>query len=200
MNPDVLGGLGLAALIGEMDKPAEVETRAAPADGSAGSDASGPASLPVDSPAEGEGTTLSPACGSVVAPSVPGLGKALGIILFLIAATLPFIITTFFAAQERQFINLAILIMTYVMLGWGLNIVVGLAGLLDLGYVAFYAVGAYSFALLAQHFGLGFWTALPLAGVLLFISQTGDLVLGGAALFALAWGAADGGREFLTCL
>jgi branched-chain amino acid transport system permease protein len=57
---------------------------------------------------------------------------------------LPFIITTFFPAKDRQFIDLAILIMTYVMLGWGLNIVVGLAGLLDLGYVAFYAVGAYS--------------------------------------------------------
>ena len=52
------------------------------------------------------------------------------------------------------------------MLGWGLNIVVGLAGLLDLGYVAFYAVGAYSYALLAQHFGLSFWICLPLAGIL----------------------------------
>src|SRR5215469_14275305 len=44
--------------------------------------------------------------------------------------------------------NFGIQIMIYVMLGWGLNIVVGLAGLLDLGYVAFYAVGAYSYALL----------------------------------------------------
>jgi branched-chain amino acid transport system permease protein len=52
------------------------------------------------------------------------------------------------------------------MLGWGLNIVVGLAGLLDLGYVAFYAVGAYSYALLAKTFGLGFWVLLPLAGIL----------------------------------
>jgi branched-chain amino acid transport system permease protein len=51
--------------------------------------------------------------------------------------------------------------------GWGLNIVVGLAGLLDLGYVAFYAVGAYSYALLATHFGLAsFWICLPLAGIL----------------------------------
>ena len=46
----------------------------------------------------------------------------------------------------------SILVLTYVMLGWGLNIVVGLAGLLDLGYVAFYAVGAYTFALLADAF------------------------------------------------
>jgi len=53
-----------------------------------------------------------------------------------------------------------------VMLGWGLNIVVGLAGLLDLGYVAFYAVGAYSYALLSTTFGLSFWICLPLAGLL----------------------------------
>ncbi len=66
----------------------------------------------------------------------------------------------------RYYIDLGILVLTYVMLGWGLNIVVGLAGLLDLGYVAFYAVGAYSYALIATTFGLGFWTCLPLAGLL----------------------------------
>ena len=54
----------------------------------------------------------------------------------------------------------------YVVLGLGLNIVVGLAGLLDLGYVAFYAVGAYSYALLNYHFGLGFWVALPIGAML----------------------------------
>ena len=52
------------------------------------------------------------------------------------------------------------------MLGWGLNIVVGLAGLLDLGYVAFYAVGAYSYAIISQSLGLGFWETLPIAGLL----------------------------------
>jgi branched-chain amino acid transport system permease protein len=57
-------------------------------------------------------------------------------------------------------------ILIYVMLGWGLNIVVGLAGLLDLGYVAFYAVGAYAYALLATTFGLSFWICLPVAGIL----------------------------------
>jgi len=62
--------------------------------------------------------------------------------------------------------NFGIQILIYVMLGWGLNIVVGLAGLLDLGYVAFYAVGAYSYALLAKTFGLAFWILLPLAGIL----------------------------------
>jgi branched-chain amino acid transport system permease protein len=62
--------------------------------------------------------------------------------------------------------NYGVQIMIYVMLGWGLNIVVGLAGLLDLGYVAFYAVGAYSYALLSTTFGLSFWVCLPLAGLL----------------------------------
>jgi branched-chain amino acid transport system permease protein len=62
--------------------------------------------------------------------------------------------------------NFGIQILIYVMLAWGLNIVVGLAGLLDLGYVAFYAVGAYSYALLSQHFGFSFWVLLPLAGIL----------------------------------
>ena len=62
--------------------------------------------------------------------------------------------------------NFGIQILIYVMLGWGLNIVVGLAGLLDLGYVAFYAVGAYSYSLLAQNFGLSFFILLPLAGIL----------------------------------
>jgi branched-chain amino acid transport system permease protein len=68
--------------------------------------------------------------------------------------------------EQRYILDLAILVLTYVMLGWGLNVVVGLAGLLDLGYVAFYAVGAYSYALLATTFGLSFWVCLPLAGIL----------------------------------
>jgi len=68
--------------------------------------------------------------------------------------------------NQRYILDLAILVLTYVMLGWGLNVVVGLAGLLDLGYVAFYAVGAYSYALLATNFDLSFWVCLPLAGIL----------------------------------
>ena len=62
--------------------------------------------------------------------------------------------------------NFGIQILIYVMLGWGLNIVVGLAGLLDLGYAAFYAVGAYSYALIAKNFGIGFFALLPLSGIL----------------------------------
>ncbi len=63
-------------------------------------------------------------------------------------------------------INIMITALMYIVLGLGLNIVVGVAGLLDLGYVAFYAVGAYSYALLHLHFGMGFWTVLPIGGLL----------------------------------
>jgi branched-chain amino acid transport system permease protein len=71
-----------------------------------------------------------------------------------------------FGGAVKWIDNFGIQILIYVMLGWGLNIVVGLAGLLDLGYVAFYAVGAYSYALLATTFGLSFWILLPLSGIL----------------------------------
>jgi branched-chain amino acid transport system permease protein len=77
--------------------------------------------------------------------------------------------------SDRSLIHTATLILIYVVLGWGLNIVVGLAGLLDLGYVAFYAVGAYSYALLSQYFGLSFWICLPLAG---FIAALFGILLG----------------------
>ena len=98
-------------------------------------------------------------------PSGVALGKAgarwFGWLLLAGAFLMPF---TPFADQKTM--DLGVLILTYVMLGWGLNIVVGLAGLLDLGYVAFYAVGAYAYALLSTHYGLGFWTVLPLAGMM----------------------------------
>jgi branched-chain amino acid transport system permease protein len=51
----------------------------------------------------------------------------------------------------------------YVVLALGLNIVVGYAGLLDLGFAAFFAVGAYTVGIATLHFGLNFWLALPLA-------------------------------------
>jgi len=76
------------------------------------------------------------------------------------------IAATGFRGALKWIDNFGIQILIYVMLGWGLNIVVGLAGLLDLGYVAFYAVGAYSYALLAKSFGFSFWILLPLAGIL----------------------------------
>jgi branched-chain amino acid transport system permease protein len=68
-----------------------------------------------------------------------------------------------FVSEYR--VNVMITAMIYVVLGLGLNIVVGLAGLLDLGYVAFYAVGAYTYALLNYHYHVGFWLALPLGAL-----------------------------------
>lgn len=53
----------------------------------------------------------------------------------------------------------------YVVLALGLNIVVGMAGLLDLGYISFYAIGAYSYALLSTRLGVSFWAALPIGGL-----------------------------------
>jgi ABC-type branched-chain amino acid transport system, permease component len=85
----------------------------------------------------------------------------LGVVLIGAAlAVLPFVIGMAGQGWVR-ILNYALL---YVMLSLGLNIVVGFAGLLDLGYIAFYAVGAYTWALLASpHFGvhLPFWAILP---------------------------------------
>lgn len=82
-----------------------------------------------------------------------------GSALMIFAIAYPFLFSTYQ-------INIMTTALMYVVLGLGLNIVVGLAGLLDLGYVAFYAVGAYSYALLNHHFGLGFWAVLPIGGIL----------------------------------
>jgi branched-chain amino acid transport system permease protein len=105
-------------------------------------------------------------------PAVARYGSEYGAAaLVIVAALFPiiaYLLNTAFGLglPLRYIFDLCILVLTYVMLGFGLNIVVGLAGLLDLGYVAFYAVGAYTFALLAMHFDLGFWICLPLAGLL----------------------------------
>ena len=89
-------------------------------------------------------------------------GAWVGIALVAVAlAVLPFVLAGIGTAWVR-ITNLAIL---FVLLSLGLNIVVGFAGLLDLGYIAFYAVGAYVYALLASpHFDLHlpFWIILPL--------------------------------------
>jgi branched-chain amino acid transport system permease protein len=85
---------------------------------------------------------------------------------FVIVYPVIVVLAVGFSGAIKWVDNFGIQILIYVMLGWGLNIVVGLAGLLDLGYVAFYAVGAYSYALLAKEFGFSFWILLPMAGVL----------------------------------
>jgi branched-chain amino acid transport system permease protein len=95
------------------------------------------------------------------AAAVTGLSRYLAPAFVGFAFLFPFLFY-----NSAYALGLAVLIATYTMLGFGLNIVVGLAGLLDLGYVAFYAVGAYSYALIAQYFGLSFWICLPLAGIL----------------------------------
>ena len=83
--------------------------------------------------------------------------------LLAVAFLFPFLFA--FGALQRSAVGIATQILIYIMLGWGLNIVVGLAGLLDLGYVAFFAVGAYSYAIIAE-FGWSFWVCLPVAGLL----------------------------------
>ena len=113
-------------------------------------------------------------------PSIPwpnalkgdgGVAQRAGLILAIAALLFPIVAYALdksfhLGLPLRYLFDLSILVLTYVMLGWGLNIVVGLAGLLDLGYVAFYAVGAYTFALLGTTFGWSFWVCLPLAGLL----------------------------------
>jgi branched-chain amino acid transport system permease protein len=89
----------------------------------------------------------------------PRSRRALWILLLVAAVIWPF-------TASRGAVDVMTLALIYVMLGLGLNIVVGFAGLLVLGYAAFYAVGAYTYALLAQHFGLSFWLGLPVAGAL----------------------------------
>ncbi len=115
--------------------------------------------------------------GSNVARATSIIGLAL-----LIVYPLLILLLVGKAASLKWIDNFGIQILIYVMLGWGLNIVVGLAGLLDLGYVAFYAVGAYSYALLAASDPVkqfmaeligpsfwplwAFWICLPVAGIL----------------------------------
>lgn len=97
------------------------------------------------------------------------LRKNLTLISILLFPILPFILTDYY---------MDILVMTgiYIILALGLNVIVGFAGLLNLGYAAFYAIGAYTYAILNTKMGLGFWTVLPisctltaLAGLLLAI-------------------------------
>lgn len=81
--------------------------------------------------------------------------------LFVIVVVLPFT-----PMSSRYVLDVVTLILTYMVLAYGLNLVVGLTGLLDLGFAAFYGLGAYAFALLALQLGLNFWIALPLASLI----------------------------------
>jgi branched-chain amino acid transport system permease protein len=84
-----------------------------------------------------------------------------GLFLFLLlaaCASVPFL-------GSKYWVSVLIMALIYVLLGLGLNIVVGLAGLLDLGFVGFYAVGAYGYALGFKYLDFGFWGALPMAAL-----------------------------------
>ncbi|UZE25005.1 high-affinity branched-chain amino acid ABC transporter permease LivM [Pseudomonas sp. B21-056] len=111
------------------------------------------------------GAALRSSRGPLVSPKVsqfltlPRTQRRIIIGLIVVALVWPFF-------GSRGAVDIATLILIYVLLGLGLNIVVGLAGLLDLGYVGFYAVGAYSYALLSHYFGLSFWICLPIAGMM----------------------------------
>ncbi len=77
------------------------------------------------------------------------------LILALILPLLPFV--------TGYVLHIVILIYLYMILALGLNIVPGFNGLLDLGYVGFYGIGAYTSGLLTYHFGLSYWVIIPLA-------------------------------------
>ena len=94
----------------------------------------------------------------VLAPDYKSRLRWIVPLLIVIAIVFPFF-------ANKYILTVVIFGLIYVLLGLGLNIVVGLAGLLDLGYVAFYAIGAYGLALGYQYLGLGFWTVLPLAAI-----------------------------------
>jgi len=98
---------------------------------------------------------------SLVLPGIDGSTpkqKLFLLALIVAAAVWPFLVS-------RGTVDIATLTLIYVMLGLGRNVVVGLSGLLVLGYGGFYAIGAYTFALLNHYYGLGFWQSLPLAGM-----------------------------------
>ncbi len=115
------------------------------------------------------------------------LGFKIGPALLIMAILLPFFFIAIgsndgmFPGWDRRGIDFAITVLLYIMLGWGLNVVVGLAGLLDLGYVAFYAVGAYTYALMATRY-LPQWLGPGVLPYAFFIS------LPIAALLASLWG------------
>ncbi|MGB9153460.1 MAG: high-affinity branched-chain amino acid ABC transporter permease LivM, partial [Alphaproteobacteria bacterium] len=105
----------------------------------------------------------------------PGFKFPLSLTTLSYLLILAALIFPFTPLANRYALDVSIMVMTYIMLAWGLNITVGYAGLLDLGYAGFYALGAYCYALLATHTGIGFWECLPIAGL---VTATIGLLLG----------------------
>jgi branched-chain amino acid transport system permease protein len=143
-------------------------------------------------------------------PSNPRLYNYVMIGLLLAAIAVPFT-----PLSSRYVLDVLTLIFTYMVLATGLNIVVGMTGLLDLGFAAFYAIGAYAFSLLALNVGLSFWEALPfsillsalMAGVigLIVLRLRGDylaiVTLGFAEILRIVllnWASLTGGPNGIT--
>jgi len=87
------------------------------------------------------------------------------VMLFVVALIYP-------QVTSRYGQDVAINVLIYVCLGLGLNVVVGLSGMLDLGYIAFYGVGAYTYALLNIHYGMPFWICLPFSAIFATIAAS----------------------------
>lgn len=102
-----------------------------------------------------------------------GLSKQMPVWLWLMVALALALLFPVFTTRYAQ--DVAVNVLVYICLGLGLNVVVGLAGMLDLGYIAFYGIGAYSYALLNIHYGLSFWVCLPLAA---FLSCIAGCIIG----------------------
>ena len=106
------------------------------------------------------------------APDRGRLARTGGVVLLLAAAVaLPFV------SSSPYVLDVAILMLFYMCLALGLNVVVGYAGLLDLGYAAYFAVGAYTLGILTKTFHVNFWLALLASGLFamllgLFIGMT----------------------------
>ncbi len=99
--------------------------------------------------------------------SLPPVAKHFYLLLLLVSAAVPFV-------AKDYIIDVAIISGIYIILALGLNVVIGFAGLLNLGFVAFYAIGAYSYALINTKLGIGFWTAMPVS--VLFTTMVGFLL------------------------
>lgn len=89
----------------------------------------------------------------------PKVFKPVLIVLAVVTVVFPLVVDIYQT-------NIMVLALIFVVLGLGLNVTVGLAGLLDLGYVAFFAVGAYTYGVLNAFWGFGFWISLPIGGMM----------------------------------
>ncbi|WP_218081490.1 branched-chain amino acid ABC transporter permease [Anthocerotibacter panamensis] len=100
-----------------------------------------------------------------------------GLVLIALGLFIP--LAAQLTSQPTYILNVLVSAGIYMVLAMGLNVVVGMAGLLDLGYIAFFAVGSYSMAILSTNFGWSFWAVLPVAALL---AGTFGILLGAPTL------------------